>query len=55
MTANILVVDDEPDLQALIVQRFRREIREKLMAFTFAEDGVRALERLAAAPDTDLR
>ena len=28
MTAKILIVDDEPDLELLIRQRFRREIRE---------------------------
>jgi len=54
MTVRILVVDDEPDLEALIRQRFRRQIREGQMAFTFAEDGVQALERLAAEPETDM-
>ncbi len=48
MTTKILVVDDEPDLEALIRQRFRRQIRDGHMAFTFAEDGVQALERLTA-------
>ena len=28
MTATILVVDDEPDLEALVLQKFRRQIRE---------------------------
>ena len=28
MTATILVVDDEPDLEALILQKFRRQIRD---------------------------
>ena len=27
MTARILVVDDEPDLEALVLQKFRRQIR----------------------------
>ena len=54
MTTKILVVDDEPDLAVLIRQRFRRQIREGQMAFTFAEDGVQALERLAAEPETDV-
>ena len=27
MTATILVVDDEPDLEALVLQKFRRQIR----------------------------
>ena len=33
MTATILVVDDEPDLEALIVQKFRRQIRGGSTAF----------------------
>ena len=30
MTATILVVDDEPDLEALVLQKFRRQIRDGL-------------------------
>jgi adenylate cyclase len=43
MTARILVVDDEPDLEALIQQKFRREIREGTVSFLFAHDGAEAL------------
>jgi adenylate cyclase len=50
----ILVVDDEPDLEALILQKFRRETRDGRFAFHFARDGVDALERLAVVPDTAL-
>lgn len=39
----ILVVDDEPDIQALFVQRFRREIRSGEMEFMFAFSGEEAL------------
>jgi adenylate cyclase len=46
MTARILVVDDEPDLELLIVQRFRHQIREGRFEFTFADDGVNALAML---------
>jgi adenylate cyclase len=28
MTARILVVDDEPDLELLILQRFRRQVSD---------------------------
>jgi hypothetical protein len=28
MTATILVVDDEPDLEALVLQKFRKQIRD---------------------------
>ena len=54
MSVKILVVDDEPDLEALIVQKFRREIRGGAMNFVFARDGVEALEKLQGHPDTGL-
>jgi adenylate cyclase len=54
MTARILVVDDEPDLEALLTQKFRRQIREGTIAFVFAADGVEALARLAESGDIDL-
>src|SRR5215469_13839074 len=54
MTARILVVDDEPDLELLIVQRFRHEIRDGRFDFSFAEDGVNALAVLAEASDIDM-
>jgi len=44
----ILVVDDEPDLEALISQKFRRQIRALEMEFSFARNGVEALEKLDA-------
>ena len=43
MTARILVVDDEPDLEVLVLQKFRRQIRSGEVAFLFARDGVDAL------------
>ncbi len=54
MTATILVVDDEPDLEDLVRQKFRRQIREGAFAFLFARDGLEALERVAASPEIDL-
>ena len=54
MSSRILVVDDEPDLAALIRQRFRRQIREGEIAFDFADDGMQALEWLNAHPETDM-
>jgi adenylate cyclase len=48
MTAQILVVDDEPDLQALFLQKFRRQIRDGAISFLFARDGVEALATLEA-------
>ena len=42
----ILVVDDEPDLERLMRQRMRREVRAGQYEFSFARDGFEALERL---------
>jgi CheY-like chemotaxis protein len=39
----ILVVDDERDVQTLFQQRFRKEIRDGLMNFSFAFSGEEAL------------
>ncbi len=40
----ILVVDDEPDLELLIRQRFRRKIRDGVYEFSFAANGKEALD-----------
>lgn len=45
--AMILVVDDEPDLELLIRQRFRRRIQEGIIEFEFAINGEEALRKLA--------
>src|SRR5665213_3700024 len=52
--AKILAVDDEPDFETLITQRFRREIRTQEFQFRFARHGEEALAALAAEPDIDL-
>ncbi len=52
--AKILVADDEPDLEVLIKQKFRRKIREREYEFVFAVNGRDALDKLAKNPDTDL-
>ena len=54
MTARILVVDDEPDLEALIQQKFRHQIRDGAVNFLFACDGVDALAVLKANHDVDM-
>ena len=41
-----LVVDDEPDVQLLFSQRFRRETRKGLVQLSYAELGPEALKRL---------
>jgi adenylate cyclase len=36
VTAKILAVDDEPDIEALIMQKFHRGVRQGALAFIFA-------------------
>jgi adenylate cyclase len=50
----ILAVDDEPDFELLLTQRFRRQVREGEFTFRFARNGEEALAALAAEPDIDL-
>src|SRR5580693_3612178 len=54
MTATILVVDDEPDLEALVLQKFRKQIRDGAVAFVFAHDGIEALQSIEANPQVDM-
>lgn len=53
-TPRILVVDDEPDLETLVTQRFRRRIRAGELEFLFAQDGQQALEVLDQTNDIDM-
>jgi adenylate cyclase len=50
----ILGVDDEADFEALIRQRFRRQVRDGEFTFRFAHNGEEALTALAAEPDIQL-
>ncbi len=52
--AKILVADDEIDLEMLIKQKFRRQIRENKYEFVFALNGNEALEKLKEHPDVAL-
>jgi adenylate cyclase len=54
MTAKILVVDDEPDLEDLVRQKFRRQIKDGSITFGFAHDGVEALALIAEEGDFDM-
>ena len=54
MPSRILVVDDEPDLELLIRQKFRRKIRDKEFEFVVAYNGLEALNRLEEDGDIDL-
>ncbi len=52
--AKILVADDETDLEMLIKQKFRRQIREQKYEFIFAINGNEALDKLHQNPDIDV-
>lgn len=52
--AKILVVDDEPDLQELIRQKFRNKIKSNEYEFQFAENGAEALEKIKSDGTIDL-
>jgi adenylate cyclase len=50
----ILVVDDETDLEALIKQKFRKQIRENLYEFVFAINGNDALLKIQQFPGIEI-
>ncbi len=52
--AKILVADDEADLEMLIKQKFRQQIREHQYEFVFAINGNDALEKIQQNPDIDM-
>jgi class 3 adenylate cyclase len=54
MTATILVVDDEPDLEEVVLQHFHKHIRDESLAFLFAHDGLEALRAVDASPQIEL-
>jgi phosphoserine phosphatase RsbU/P len=54
MAKKILVVDDEPDLETLIQQKFRQKIRKNALQFCFARNGLEALEQLKEDKEIDM-
>src|SRR4029078_11544940 len=52
--SKILVVDDEPDLEMRIKQKFRQKIREHRYEFLFAMNGNQALDRLNEDADVEV-
>ena len=52
--SKILVVDDEPDLERLVRQRMRREVRSGRFILEFARNGLEALECLESRGPIDL-
>ena len=54
MSLLILVVDDEPDVEFLFRQQFRRDLRADRFAMEFASSAASALQRMANAGDESL-
>lgn len=54
MNTKIMVVDDEVDLEPLIRQKFRRQIRDGVFDFFFAHNGLEALTLLIEQPEIRL-
>ena len=51
---HILVVDDEPDLEILMKQRMRREVRRGELTLSFAQNGRQALDILKEQNDIQI-
>ena len=49
MSISVLVVDDEPDVEALFRQQFRRDLRAQRFVMDFAASASEALARVASA------
>ena len=54
MTLLVLVVDDEPDVEVLFRQQFRRELRSERFTMEFAQSAAAALQRIADAGTASL-
>jgi phosphoserine phosphatase RsbU/P len=54
MPYQILVVDDESDMESLVRQKLRQQIRAKEFEFFFSRNGEEALRMLAQEPGIDL-
>jgi len=50
----VLVVDDEPDVEALFRQQFRRDLRSQRFVMDFASSASDALRRIAATIEQSL-
>ena len=54
MSVLVLVVDDEPDVEALFRQQFRRDLRAQRFVMDFASSAAEALARIAGAIEQPL-
>jgi CheY-like chemotaxis protein len=50
----VLVVDDEPDVEALFRQQFRRDLRAQRFVMDFANSAAEALSRIASTIEQSL-
>ena len=53
MNPLVLVVDDEPDVEVLFRQQFRRDLRTDRFTMEFAQSAPMALQRITDAGDAD--
>jgi len=54
LSTYIVVVDDEPDVESMFRQRFRRDLRSGRFVMEFALSALAALEQVKAIPDPSL-
>jgi len=54
MSFLVLVVDDEPDVEMLFRQQFRRDLRDNRFIMDFAQSGESALQRISDAAGQSL-
>jgi len=54
VTLLVLVVDDEPDVETLFRQQFRRELRAERFTMRFAQSGLAALQSISEAGNASL-
>jgi CheY-like chemotaxis protein len=54
MSTYIVVVDDEPDVEDMFKQHFRRDLRSERFVMEFALSAPAALEKVKAIPDPSL-
>ena len=54
MNILVLVVDDEPDVEALFRQQFRRDLRAQRFVMDFASSAAEALARIASTIEQSL-
>ena len=54
MSLLVLVIDDEPDVEMLFRQQFRRDLRDNRFIVDFAQSGESALQRIGGADGRSL-